>query len=133
MRSPPKNTCKRRDGIIATRLFCRSMATQGAPARSAGQRSAGPSSASAAVYTAPAARNSREPWRRFRYLSRAGSRPVQRSGCTKSAIVPAIFDGHSDIGVTLTPYTHLGYDDAKEEWKRLPNGEWRVVKWGNSP
>ena len=60
-------------------------------------------------------------------------RPVQRSGCTKRAIVPAIFDGHSDIGVTLTPYTHLGYDDAKEEWKRLPNGEWRVVKWGNSP
>ena len=34
--------------------------------------------------------------------------------------------GHSDIGVTLNTYTHIGYDDAKEELKR-------VVKWENSP
>jgi len=31
--------------------------------------------------------------------------------------------GHSDIGVTLNTYTHLGYDDAKEELKRVANGE----------
>ena len=27
--------------------------------------------------------------------------------------------GHSDIGVTLNTYTHLGLDDAKEELKRI--------------
>ena len=25
--------------------------------------------------------------------------------------------GHSDIGVTLNTYTHLGLEDAAEEWK----------------
>lgn len=27
--------------------------------------------------------------------------------------------GHSDIGVTLNTYTHLGLDDATDELKRL--------------
>lgn len=27
--------------------------------------------------------------------------------------------GHSDIGVTLNVYTHLGYDDAKAELARI--------------
>jgi len=27
--------------------------------------------------------------------------------------------GHSDIGVTMNTYTHLGLDDAKEEMIRL--------------
>lgn len=31
--------------------------------------------------------------------------------------------GHSDIGVTLNTYTHIGYDDAKEELKRVANAE----------
>ena len=27
--------------------------------------------------------------------------------------------GHSDIGVTLNTYTHLGYDDATDEMSRI--------------
>lgn len=27
--------------------------------------------------------------------------------------------GHSDIGVTLNTYTHFGFDDAKEEMKKI--------------
>nr|WP_200821058.1 hypothetical protein [Butyrivibrio sp. Su6] len=27
--------------------------------------------------------------------------------------------GHSEIGVTLNTYTHLGFEDAREELKRL--------------
>ncbi len=27
--------------------------------------------------------------------------------------------GHSDIGVTLNTYTHLGFDDAQEEMARI--------------
>ena len=27
--------------------------------------------------------------------------------------------GHSDIGVTLNTYTHLGEEDAKEEMKKM--------------
>ena len=27
--------------------------------------------------------------------------------------------GHSDIGITLNTYTHLGFDDAKEEMNRI--------------
>ena len=27
--------------------------------------------------------------------------------------------GHGDISVTLNTYTHLGYEDAEEEMKRL--------------
>ena len=30
---------------------------------------------------------------------------------------------HSDIGVTLNTYTHLGFEDAQEELKRVANGE----------
>ena len=51
------------------------------------------------------------------------------SNMAKSGMNPKTLQylmGHSDIGVTLNPYTHIGYDDAKEELKR-------VVKWGNSP
>lgn len=29
--------------------------------------------------------------------------------------------GHSDIGVTLNTYTHLGFDDVQEEMKRVCN------------
>ena len=29
--------------------------------------------------------------------------------------------GHSDIGVTLNTYTHVSFEDAKEEMKRLKN------------
>ena len=31
--------------------------------------------------------------------------------------------GHSDIGVTLNTYTHIGCDDAKEELKRMAKAE----------
>lgn len=31
--------------------------------------------------------------------------------------------GHSDIGVTLNTYTHLGLEDAAEEIKRMENLE----------
>ena len=31
--------------------------------------------------------------------------------------------GHSDISVTLNTYTHIGFEDAKEELKRVVNGE----------
>jgi hypothetical protein len=31
--------------------------------------------------------------------------------------------GHSDIGVTLNTYTHLGLEDATEEMKRMENLE----------
>ena len=31
--------------------------------------------------------------------------------------------GHSDIGVTLNTYTHLGFEDAQEELKRVANSE----------
>ena len=27
--------------------------------------------------------------------------------------------GHSDISVTMSVYTHIGFDDAKEELKRM--------------
>ena len=30
-----------------------------------------------------------------------------------------IFNGHSEIGVTLNTYTHLGLEDAAEELKRM--------------
>lgn len=31
--------------------------------------------------------------------------------------------GHSDIGVTLNTYTHLTFDDAKEEMERLAKAQ----------
>ena len=31
--------------------------------------------------------------------------------------------GHSDIGVTLNPYTHLGLEDAAEELHRMEEAE----------
>lgn len=31
--------------------------------------------------------------------------------------------GHSDIGVTLNVYTHLGFDDAAEEMERIQKAE----------
>lgn len=33
--------------------------------------------------------------------------------------------GHSDIGVTLNTYTHLGFEDAKEEMQKI-----QKVKFG---
>ena len=31
--------------------------------------------------------------------------------------------GHSDIGVTLNTYTHIGFEDAQEELQRVANAE----------
>lgn len=44
------------------------------------------------------------------------------SNMAKSGMNPKTLQylmGHSDIGVTLNTYTHLGYDDAKDELQRL--------------
>lgn len=48
------------------------------------------------------------------------------SSMAKSGMNPKTLQylmGHSDISVTLNTYTHIGYDDAKEELKRVVNGE----------
>ena len=48
------------------------------------------------------------------------------SNMAKSGMNPKTLQylmGHSDIGVTLNTYTHIGYDDAKEELKRVVNAE----------
>ena len=48
------------------------------------------------------------------------------SNMAKSGMNPKALQylmGHSDIGVTLNTYTHIGYDDAKEELKRVANAE----------
>ena len=36
--------------------------------------------------------------------------------------------GHSEIGVTMDTYTHLKFDDAKEELDRLTNVKFKVVE-----
>lgn len=36
--------------------------------------------------------------------------------------------GHSDIGVTLNTYTHLGYEDAEEEMQELDSKVLDLVK-----
>ncbi|MCM1171382.1 MAG: site-specific integrase [Clostridium sp.] len=46
------------------------------------------------------------------------------SNMAKSGMNPKILQyimGHSDIGVTLNTYTHLQFDDAKEEMKKVYN------------
>ncbi len=48
------------------------------------------------------------------------------SNMAKSGMNPKTLQylmGHSDIGVTLNTYTHIGFDDAKEELKRVVNFE----------
>ena len=48
------------------------------------------------------------------------------SNMAKSGMNPKTLQylmGHSDIGVTLNTYTHIGYDDAKEELERVANAE----------
>jgi hypothetical protein len=30
--------------------------------------------------------------------------------------------GHSEIGVTLNTYTHIGFEDAKDELERMKTG-----------
>lgn len=35
---------------------------------------------------------------------------------------------HSDIGVTLNTYTHVGYEDAQKEMKRVHEKQ-RLVNW----
>ena len=48
------------------------------------------------------------------------------SNMAKSGMNPKTLQylmGHSDISVTLNTYTHIGYDDAKEELKRVVKGE----------
>ena len=47
------------------------------------------------------------------------------SNMAKSGMNPKTLQyimGHSDIGVTLNTYTHLQFDDAKEEMKKVCNG-----------
>ncbi len=48
------------------------------------------------------------------------------SNMAKSGMNPKTLQylmGHSDIGVTLNTYTHIGYDDAKEELERVAHAE----------
>ena len=48
------------------------------------------------------------------------------SNMAKSGMNPKTLQylmGHSDIGVTLNTYTHIGYDDAKEELERMAKAE----------
>lgn len=48
------------------------------------------------------------------------------SNMAKSGMNPKTLQylmGHSDIGVTLNTYIHIGYEDAKEELKRVVNIE----------
>ena len=37
--------------------------------------------------------------------------------------------GHSEIGVTLNTYTHLGFEDAREELKRLRTNHHGEKDW----
>lgn len=39
--------------------------------------------------------------------------------------------GHSDIGITLNTYTHLGFNDAKEEMNRI--SESRATNMESNP
>ena len=46
------------------------------------------------------------------------------SNMAKSGMNPKTLQylmGHADIGVTLNTYTHMGYEDAKEEVRRICN------------
>ena len=46
------------------------------------------------------------------------------SNMAKSGMNPKTLQyimGHSDIGVTLNTYTHLEYDDAEKEMKKVVN------------
>lgn len=48
------------------------------------------------------------------------------SNMAKSGMNPKTLQylmGHSDIGVTLNTYTHIGFDDAQKELKRVVNAE----------
>ncbi|XME01350.1 tyrosine-type recombinase/integrase [Lachnospiraceae bacterium C1.1] len=48
------------------------------------------------------------------------------SNMAKSGMTPKTLQyimGHSDIGVTLNTYTHLIFDDAKEEMERLSKAQ----------
>lgn len=51
-------------------------------------------------------------------------RHTYRSNMAKSGMNPKTLQylmGHSDIGVTLNTYTHLGLEDAADELKRIAN------------
>lgn len=48
------------------------------------------------------------------------------SNMAKSGMNPKTLQylmGHSDIGVTLNTYTHISFEDAQKELKRVANGE----------
>ena len=48
------------------------------------------------------------------------------SNMAKSGMNPKTLQylmGHSDISVTMNVYTHIGFDDAEEELKRIPDIE----------
>ena len=40
----------------------------------------------------------------------------------------AVSHGHSDIGITLNTYTHLGLQDAKDEIERLKDAQKELDK-----
>ena len=49
-------------------------------------------------------------------------RHTYRSNMAKSGMNPKTLQylmGHSDISVTMNVYTHIGFDDAEEELKRM--------------
>lgn len=53
------------------------------------------------------------------------------SNMAKSGMNPKTLQyimGHSDIGVTLNTYTHLGYEDAEEEMQELDSKVLDLVK-----
>ena len=53
------------------------------------------------------------------------------SNMAKSGMNPKTLQyimGHSDIGVTLNTYTHLGYEDAEEEMQELDSKVLDMVK-----
>ena len=57
------------------------------------------------------------------------------SNMAKSGMNPKTLQyimGHSDIGVTLNTYTHLQFDDALEEMKKVCNEQW-AKRFENSP
>lgn len=48
------------------------------------------------------------------------------SNMAKSGMNPKTLQyimGHSDIPVTLNTYTHVNYEDAEKEMKRIENGD----------
>ncbi|MEE1258467.1 MAG: tyrosine-type recombinase/integrase, partial [Lachnospiraceae bacterium] len=63
-------------------------------------------------------------WTRFRHFTDDGisGTTFESSNMAKSGMNPKTLQylmGHSDISVTMNVYTHIGFDDAEEELKRM--------------